>query len=91
MSKRNQIRKEIFHERNGKCERCGCELYFKPQIKKEKNGKKKAHFHHKIFRSDNGPDIKENLTLTCWECEKKFHRKYNIQNRPRIKRRNQNE
>ena len=73
-----RIRKEIYIENNGKCQRCGCELYIHGN-QKDKKGKKRAHFHHKIFRCDGGKNEKENLLLTCWDCEVKFHAKHKPQ------------
>ena len=81
MSVKQQIRKEIFEENNGKCQRCKCDLYLYKNGKDTRN-KKKAHFHHIIHRSDGGTDTKENLLLTCWDCEKSFD--HNNKNKPRI-------
>lgn len=83
MATKQQVRKEIFEERGSKCERCDQPLYLYKNGK-DTRGRSKAHFHHKIHRSEGGTDSKDNLLLTCWNCERSHHNKYNVQNRPRI-------
>jgi len=75
MGAKYQVRKKIFNERAGKCQRCGRALYLHGNEKDTKK-KKKAFFHHIIFKSNGGNNHESNLLLTCWSCEKKFHSEY---------------
>jgi len=84
-----QVRKKIFMERAGKCERCGRTLYLHGNEKNIKK-KRKAFFHHKIFKSNGGNNHPDNLLLTCWPCEVKFHVAYEKEKRRKEKRRLKN-
>jgi hypothetical protein len=50
-----------------KCQRCGCDLYYAMSYKK--NGSRKAHVHHVIYKSKGGTYTVDNLISTCWPCE----------------------
>jgi len=82
-----QVRKKIFVERAGRCQRCG-HLLFLHGNEKDIGKKRRAFFHHIIFKSNGGNNEPSNLLLTCWECEKKFHIKYEKEKLKKERRKN---
>ena len=75
MSNRSKaLRQAVFERDNGRCRRCGKELYLNKNGKEKVKGKMKSHMHHIIQRCEGGKDELNNLMLTCWPCETEYHR-----------------
>jgi 5-methylcytosine-specific restriction endonuclease McrA len=71
--KGKNLKKIIFERDKGVCQRCGTGLYFNREDKT--TDKLKAHIHHKQHKIDGGRNTEDNLHLTCWPCERKYHAK----------------
>jgi len=71
--KGKNIKKIVFERDNGLCQRCGIGVYLNREDKEP--GKLKAHIHHKQHKIDGGLNTEDNLQLTCWPCERKYHAK----------------